>query len=202
LGTNGLSRFFGVQPTTLICPGDQWTDAALETALDIGLDLVGSYYLALRDGDRFCWATHICAPYLDEPADQWFDSGLPVVGYFHDRDPAIKGIGWVSEWLNRWGAVGARRMIDFREFAGAVMRPLELTVSEENLHLRFVDGRAPDLVRAPRIRIYAPAGNLPSQLAVFVGAQTCRLAVRHETGTEAELVPHIGDLHGHRRLVG
>ena len=40
----------------------------------------------------------------------------------------------------------ARRMIDFREFTGAVMRPLEFAGSGEDLHLRFIDGKAPDLI--------------------------------------------------------
>jgi hypothetical protein len=124
LGYDALVQCFGVKPTTLICPGDQWTDAALETALDLGLDLVGSYYLALRHGDRFCWAQHVCAPYLDKPEAHWFDSGLPVVGYFHDREPALEGVKWLDRWLDRWRRAGARRMIDFREFAAAVTRPL------------------------------------------------------------------------------
>lgn len=42
--------------------------------------------------------------------------------------------------------IAARRMIDFREFAGAVMRALEFAGSSEHLHLRFVDGKAPDLI--------------------------------------------------------
>jgi len=37
-------------------------------------------------------------------------------------------------------------MIDIREFAGTLMRPLELAGSGEDLHLRLVDGKAPDLV--------------------------------------------------------
>ena len=37
-------------------------------------------------------------------------------------------------------------MIDFREFTGAVMRPLEFAGSGEDLHLRFIDGKAPDLI--------------------------------------------------------
>src|SRR5205823_3751794 len=104
LASAALQHHFGVRPTTLICPGDQWTDAALERALDLGLDLVSSYYLALRDRDRFCWCTHVCAPYLDGPDGTWFAAGLPVVGYFHDREPALEGISWIGNWLNRWQA--------------------------------------------------------------------------------------------------
>jgi len=45
LGCSELLRFSDARPTTLICPGDQWTDAALEVALELGIDLVTSYYL-------------------------------------------------------------------------------------------------------------------------------------------------------------
>lgn len=37
-------------------------------------------------------------------------------------------------------------MIDFREFAGDVMRSLELAGSGEDLRLRYVDGEVPGLV--------------------------------------------------------
>jgi hypothetical protein len=109
-----VERWFGTRPSTLIFPGDEWTDASVEVALDLGLDLISSYYLALRDNDRFCWATHVCAPYLDLAQADWFDAGLPVVGYFHDRDLAVNGTRWMREWLDRWIAAGAHHLVDFR----------------------------------------------------------------------------------------
>lgn len=120
LGCAALERHFGVRPGTLISPGDEWTNAVLERALALGLDLVDSYYLALRHGGRWCWAQHVCAPYLDAPAPAWFDAGLPVVGYFHDRDVALEGVGWMGRLLDRWRDAGASRVIDFRELAGAL----------------------------------------------------------------------------------
>ncbi len=42
---------------------------------------------------------------------------------------------------------GIRRMIDFCEFAGAMMRPFALAGSGEELDRRLVDGKAHDLVR-------------------------------------------------------
>ncbi len=38
-------------------------------------------------------------------------------------------------------------MIDFREFASALMRQFELAGSGEDLHLKPFDGRAHDLIR-------------------------------------------------------
>jgi hypothetical protein len=114
LGIQAIEASFGRRPTTLIFPGDEWTEAAMETALDLGIEAVSSYYLALRYKGRFCWAIHVCAPYLDKPRAEWFDSGLPVIGYFHDHDLATKGTSWMGHWLDRWTEAGARHFIDFR----------------------------------------------------------------------------------------
>jgi hypothetical protein len=119
LGAEAVERYFGARPTTLICPGDEWTNEALGHALDLGLSLVSSYYLALRHDNRFCWTQHVCAPYLDEPDSAWFESGLPVVGYFHDREPSLEGPGWLAQCLDRWIDCGARRFITFRDLAVA-----------------------------------------------------------------------------------
>ena len=109
LGIAAFQQFFAVHPTTLICPGDQWTLDVPERALDLGLQMVGSYYLAIRDGDRFCWTQHVCAPYLDKPDAAWFDAGLPVVGYFHDYELALEGVPWMSRWLDQWQVAGAKK---------------------------------------------------------------------------------------------
>jgi hypothetical protein len=120
LGLARLRDHFSSDPTTLICPGDEWTNEVLEYALDLGLELVGSYYLALREGDRFCWATHVCAPYLDQADARWLDSGLPVVGYFHDFDVIQRGVGWFERCLSSWRQAGVRRFIDYRGLADAL----------------------------------------------------------------------------------
>ncbi len=146
-GVAALAEHFRVRPTTLICPGEQWTNPALERALDLGLVLVGSYYLGIRDEDRFCWALHVCSPGLHEVDPAWFDSGLPVVGYFHDNDPVLKGLAWLRDCLDRWRQAGARRFIDYRELAGAICRNLSIRGEGDAWRL-VVDGqKAPDLVR-------------------------------------------------------
>src|SRR5262249_275756 len=109
LGMRALREHFGVVPTTLIPPGAEWTDVVLERALELGLQFVDSYYLALRDANRFCWSTHVCSPYLDEAESSWFTGELPVVGYFHDREPAIGGAAWIGRCLDQWREAGATR---------------------------------------------------------------------------------------------
>ena len=185
-----LERCFGTRPTTLICPGDEWTAAALARAADLGLQLTSSYYLALRDAGRFCWTQHVCAPYLNEPDARWFDAGLPVVGYFHDRDPALEGPGWVETWLGRWQEAGARRFVDLRELAAAVTRRVWLHAGRDGLQLDVDRTDGPVLVRALRLGIHVPEGILPPQVRTVVDGRTHVLPV--ETlpgGTGRVLIP-------------
>lgn len=130
LGYEAIERWFEQRPTTLVSPGDEWTNEALETALDLGISLVDSYYLALRHDDRLCWSTHICSPYLDEPDGKWFESPLPVVGYMHDRDLVVNGVGWLEEWMDAWVQAGARRFIDFRQLASLLKTPVAVQSNE------------------------------------------------------------------------
>jgi hypothetical protein len=163
LGVAALQHYFQVCPTTLVCPGDQWTPEVPERALDLGLQLVGSYYLAMRQGDRFCWTQHVCAPYLNEPNPAWFDAGLPVVGYFHDREPALEGVDWISRWLDRWQAAGATRLMDFRELAAAVCCRLQLAERDNTLCLTMTREGAPALVRPLTVSLDGRDLSLPVQ---------------------------------------
>jgi hypothetical protein len=165
-GISAMRRLFETYPTTLIPPGDEWTTEALERALEHGLQFVDSYYLALRDGGRFCWTVHVCAPYLNEPDAAWLDAGLPVVGYFHDRELALEGIDWMRRSLAGWQAAGAQRLIDFRELAGAVGRRLHLDTNANGLRLKIVSEGAPSLVRPIPIIIHVPGEQVPARIAV------------------------------------
>ena len=182
LGIAALERHFGTRPTTLICPGDEWTDKVLERALALGLRLVASYYLALRDGDRFCWSTHVCAPYLDEPDACWFASGLPVVGYLHDYEPSVHGVAWLRRWLDAWADAGARRLVDFRELAGAVGRHLSLRGPPGDLRLVVADDDAPALVRPLAVRVRVAEGPLPSRVRALVDGDSQSLGVERLAG--------------------
>jgi hypothetical protein len=120
---SALERFavdWRARPTTVIPPGDEWSMETMNRALDLRLDLFDSYYLAIRNSEQWWWSQHVCSPYLDLAGDSWFTAGLPVVGYFHERDVALEGPAWFSERLDEWVAAGARRFIDFRELAVAL----------------------------------------------------------------------------------
>jgi hypothetical protein len=166
LATGEFERIFATRPTTLISPGDQWTDAALGVALRLGISLVSSYYLAIRDRNQFCWATHVCAPYLDKAHPAWFDGDLPVVGYFHDRDLAVAGVSWLDEWLERWSNAGARRMIDFRELTACLDRRLSLEETSGGLRLRVSSEACLPLVRPVTVCFRTIDASVPTTIAM------------------------------------
>lgn len=126
VGQRELQRRFDVEPSTLVCPGDDWSQPALEVALDCGLQALSSYYYAYRFDQRFCWTQHVCAPYLNEPDAAWFEAGLPVVGYFHDAELALDGVHWLAQWLDRWQAAGATRLVSLRELCAAHTSSLDV----------------------------------------------------------------------------
>jgi hypothetical protein len=172
-GIKGLHKYFQVHPTTLIPPGDQWTNEVLELALDTDIQFVDSYYLAIRDKDRFCWTTHVCSPYLNEPDESWFTSGLPVVGYFHDREPALYGAEWIGKCLDLWCEAGAKQFIDFRELAAAMTKMFYLYHDSKGLRLFVTSNISIPLVRPLKIMIRMPNGKLPKLLCVVIdGVET------------------------------
>jgi hypothetical protein len=169
LGIDALQRYFGVHPSTLICPGDQWGNDVLERALDSDLGLVSSYYLALRNGNRFFWTQHVCAPYLEDPNGSWFDAELPVIACFHDFDLGRKGMEWFSRLLDRWQDAGAKRLIDLRELATMVSRRLSLEDREGGITLVVEGDNAPEPVRPLSILIRMEHGRVPKEITVSHG---------------------------------
>jgi hypothetical protein len=161
LGIGALERQFRVRPTTLICPGDEWTNDVLERALDHDIQIVGSYYLAIRD-------THVCAPYVDQPDASWFESPLPVVGYCHDRDLVLNGVDWWRDCLERWYAAGASRIIDYRQLAIMLSRRLQIDERAGELRLMTTATMAERLVKPLEVCVRCPDGTLPEVITACV----------------------------------
>jgi len=149
-----MRRHFGVVPTTLVAPGDAFTEPAVALAAKLGLRLMSSYYLALRAGGRFAWCQHVCAPYLDTGARKWLAGGLPAVGYFHDKDIADRGVRWFAASLDKWQRAGARNFIDFRALAAITGRTLDYDGRKVRI---TTDPSAPQPVRELPIRTSAPS---------------------------------------------
>jgi hypothetical protein len=190
-GMRWIEAFFQTRPVCLISPGDEWTNEVLEQALRSQLQLVSSYYLAIRQDDRFLWSTHICAPYLDEPASHWFASGLPVIGYFHDYELATEGVDWLARNLDQWREAGARRFIDFREVAAALATELSLERENNELTLRLhpESGSAP-WPRPIPVKLRIHGGNLPGFVTCRRGDEERIATVQQESAREGRvLVP-------------
>ena len=177
LGVASLRRHFGVAPTTLVCPGHAWTPAILERALALDFDLVASAGVALRDQDRFCWCAGVVTRYLDGPAAACFDAELPVVGLFHDREPALFGTDWVTDWIDRWRAAGARRLIDFRELAAALALRMQLELFNGEWQLRIERRRPVALPRPLEVMLRFP-GPPPRELQAVRSGSVTRLRVQ------------------------
>ena len=187
LGIAAIQQWFGTRSSTLVCPGEQWTLPVLKHALDLGLRQIGSYYLALRYRDRLCWAMHVCAPYLDESDSRWFDSGLPVVGYFHDREPALEGVGWLDTQLDRWRSAGAARMIDYEELASALGLTLSIEEIDGSLQMNIaVEAGTPEIIRPLPVCVYSP-GNTRHDRVVCIraGAAASMLSISEAPGPHA-----------------
>ena len=182
LGQDALLRQFQTRPLALVSPGDEFTDAAIERAIALKIELVSSYYTAIRHQGRFAWSTHVCAPYLDEADAGWFAGNLPVVGYFHDRDLAVHGVVWLERSLAAWRAAGATRFVDFREVAAALDVGLGVDTSAWGHVIAVRDGGTP-LPRPAHLRLYDPRGR-PDGVIGPAG----RIAVGHRTGNTAALL--------------
>ena len=176
IGRASLQQQFKTTPLALVSPGDEFTDAAIERALDLDIELVSSYYTAIRHDGRFAWSTHLCAPYLDEPDTGWFAGNLPVVGYFHDRDLAVHGIDWLERNLSAWRAAGATRFVDFRELVAALELKIGTQDTSDGVAVT-VDLGATPLPRAARLRVYDPHG-----LADVIVKSRDRMASDGQTG--------------------
>lgn len=109
----------GLAGAALVAPGEEWGLNTLAAARRAGFRLFNSWGLCFLDRDVPTWSTGIGSPYLDEADPSWFADCLPQIGYWHDRDMAVHGPGWIGEQLSRWRDCGAQRAISFADLATA-----------------------------------------------------------------------------------
>ncbi|HEX9547266.1 MAG TPA: hypothetical protein VF942_08005, partial [Acidimicrobiales bacterium] len=131
--------------TTLVAPGEAWGLNTIAAARRQGLRLFCSWEVCRLDvpGAPPAWTCGIGSPYLDEPDRAWFRAGLPTVGYWHDRDMAIHGPGWVTEQLASWRDSGARKVWAFADLARAYATPIDAALVDGEVVVRA----APKAVR-------------------------------------------------------
>jgi hypothetical protein len=166
LAIKAFQDYFRSFPTTLICPGDEFTNEVLEKALQAGIRIVSSYYTGIRIGNQLCWTQHICAPYLDLADSKWFKAGLPVVGYFHDIDIKTNGIAWFSNWLDQWQLAGAKLFTDFRVLSSLLNAYFHLEKINTNYKLTVTSEDECAFTCPIRVGFYFPDGKTPSDVIV------------------------------------
>jgi hypothetical protein len=116
--------------TALVAPGEGWGTETLRAARHRGLRLFCSWGICRLDMPVATWSRGVGSPYLDEADSSWFGAGLPVVGYWHDRDMAVRGPRWVADQLARRRDAGARRAWAFADLARAYATPVHATLAD------------------------------------------------------------------------
>ena len=130
----------GLPGTSLVAPGERWGLNTLAAAKAVGFSLFNSWGLCFLDRPVPTWTTGIGSPYLDEADPSWFADCLPQIGYWHDRDMAVNGPGWIAERLQAWRDAGARRALSFADLAAAY-RPIDAALVDGEVVVRS----APDV---------------------------------------------------------
>lgn len=105
--------------TAVVAPGEAWGVNTVVAAKRCGFRLFNSWGLCRLDAPVPTWTVGVGSPYLDQPDPGWFHAGLPVVGYWHDRDMALQGPRWAPDCLDAWRDCGARRFVAFADLARA-----------------------------------------------------------------------------------
>ena len=165
-GIKAFQKNFQVLPTTLICPGEEFTNNVLEKAMNAGLKLVSSYYLGMRIGHQLCWNQHVCSPYLNLADSYWFDQELPVVGYFHDFDLSAHGINWFAQQLDAWQQAGAKFFIDFREFSNVLSHAISISENADQYQLNLLSENKLPFIKPVRIGIHIPTKGITTRITL------------------------------------
>jgi hypothetical protein len=122
--------------TSLVAPGEAWGVRTLAAARSRGYALFNSWGICRLQEPVPTWSVGIGSPYLDEADPAWLADGLPAVGYWHDRDMALHGPGWVGAQLSAWRDCGARRAWAFADLARAYAVPVDVALVDGEVVVR------------------------------------------------------------------
>jgi len=164
----GLKKVFDCfkeYPTTLISPGEEFTDIVILKAREAKLKIISSYYLAININNQFCWVQHVCAPYLNEADSNWLTSELPVVGYFHDFDLSINGMEWFAHCLDKWEVAGAKKFINFKEVASLLDVYISMQEADDMACINIIKDEYKDGNPVP-IGVFVPNKNKTFEVAI------------------------------------
>jgi hypothetical protein len=127
--------------TTLVAPGEAWGTQTIAAARARGLELFSSWSVCRLRANVPTWTHGVGSPYLDEVDGSWFENGLPVVGYWHERDMALGGPRWAPDLIAAWREAGARRAWAFADLARAYATPVDAVLESGRVVVRS----APDV---------------------------------------------------------
>lgn len=122
--------------TTLVAPGEAWGLNTIEAARRQGLSLFNSWGICRLDRPVPTWSVGVGSPYLDGADGAWLAGGLPVVGYWHDRDMAIHGPGWAPAQLAAWRDCGVQRFVAFADLARAYATEVDAVLARREVEVR------------------------------------------------------------------
>jgi hypothetical protein len=125
----------GRQGTTVVAPGERWGLNSLDAARLCGFRLFNSWGLCFLDRAVPTWSSAIGSPYLDQPDRSAVATGLPQVGYWHDRDMAEHGPSWVGKQLQRWRDCGVQRALSFADLCRAYA-PIDAALEDGHVQVR------------------------------------------------------------------
>jgi hypothetical protein len=122
--------------TTLVAPGEAWGLNTVAAARRQGLSLFSSWGVCRLDLSVPTWSVGIGSPYLDQADSSWLAAGLPVIGYWHDRDMAVHGPTWVGEQLDAWRDCGATRAWAFSDLVRAYQPSIDAALVDGHVEVR------------------------------------------------------------------
>ena len=156
----------------LIFPGEEFTKQVQEDALDLGWEVISSYYQAFRIEDRFCWSQQICSPYLDEFDSKWISSEMPFIGYFHDFDLSRNGLKWFSECIENWKKLGVKNFIDLRTLLIGLNYNLSIKEEKSSMVLHLDNEFISTSDYHFRIKLKSTNKTLPEEIFINKGDKT------------------------------
>ena len=106
---------------------------------------------------NFAGINMLCSPYLNLAVPHWFDSELPVVGYFHDFDVSAHGLELVHE---KPGRMGIWPVPNFLWISGNLSNILiiisSVSENEDQCQLNLFSENNPPFIKPIRIGIHIP----------------------------------------------
>jgi hypothetical protein len=122
--------------TSVVAPGEAWDSITLTATKRAGFALFNSWSICRLDLAVPVWLGGVGSPYLDQEPDTWAGGPFPVVGYWHDRDMALRGAQWAPQLLRAWRDAGMTRFWSFAQLAAVYADPVDAVIENGEVSVR------------------------------------------------------------------